>query len=196
MIRFIGALVCVVACGGSTRASGSSAGWRPSPLADASALHVRLDPSQSWKEAARAIIGDMCPDAVLVWGDLQVDESVRPRAVEISIGDAKLNGFLVCNTYIEAFLKLQTVNPRLKAGHGGTADLKWRDGQLFMRRRWSAADIALGQLSPPPGDVFQRGETLAAIVSCEDDAVLPAELLGALARAPTVFLFGMFPLMR
>ncbi len=63
-----------------------------------------------------------------------------------------------------------------------------------MRRRWSAADIALGQLAPPPSDVFQKGESLAALVSCEDREPAPREMLTALSHVPQVFLFGMFPL--
>jgi hypothetical protein len=138
----------------------------------------------------------MCADAVLVWGDLVVEDALRPRAVAISVGDEKtiFSGFLVCSDRMEAFLKLQTLNPRIKAGHGGSADLKWRDGQLHMRRRWSAADIALGKLDPPPSDVFQRGEALAALVAVEDANVDPRALLSALANAPRVIVFGMFPL--
>lgn len=189
-------VVFALACGPSaTTDAHPRSSWKASSPSDASELVIRLDANKPWADAPAAIIGDMCPDAVLVWGDLIVDESVRPRAIAISIGDAKvLSGFLICNAYMETFLKMQTANPRLKAGHGGTADVKWHDGQLFMRRRWSAADIALGTLSPPPSDVFQKGETLAAIASCDDPRAAPAEVLGALARVPNVFLFGMFPL--
>lgn len=182
------AVLMLVACtqtGGTAKSAPAGGG-----------ANVRVDAREPWKTAATAILGDMCPDAVLVWGDVTVDGTLRPRAVDVSVGDAKpvLHGLLICNAYMEPFLRMQTSNPRLKAGHGGTADLKWRDGQLFMRRRWSAADIALGKLDPPPGDVFQRGETLAAIVSVEDPNAPAGEVLDAIARAPRVFLFAMFPL--
>jgi hypothetical protein len=191
-------MVALVACGGAEPASkttnDAASNWHASTVERAT--RVRVDPQKTWKDAANAIAGDGCADAVLVWGDLTVDESVHPRAVEVAVGDDKpvLSGFLICNADMEAFLKLQTLNPRIKAGHGGSADLKWRDGQLFLRRRWSAADVALGQLDPPPGDVFQRGEALAAIVSVEEANVQPAKLLAALSRAPRVFVFAMWPL--
>ena len=193
-------MVIAVACGGAgsgettAKTAAGSSNWHASTVEGAT--RVRIDPQKSWKEAANAIAGDGCADAVLVWGDLVVDASVHPRPVEIAIGDDKpvLSGFLICNADMEAFLKLQTLNPRIKAGHGGSADLKWREGQLFLRRRWSAVDIALGQLDPPPGDVFQRGEALAGIVSVEEAGVQPAKLFTALSRAPRVFVFAMFPL--
>ena len=174
----------------------AQAGGAPKSAPAASGARVRVEAREPWKDAATAILGDMCPDAVLVWGDVTVDDTLRPRAVDVAVGDAKpvLHGFLICNAFMEPFLRMQTSNPRLKAGHGGTADLKWRDGQLFMRRRWSAADIPLGKLDPPPNDVFQRGETLAAIVSVEDPNAPAGEVLAAIARAPRVFLFAMFPL--
>jgi hypothetical protein len=186
----------LLACGGEPAPKTPPSNWHASTIDPASALHVRVDPKKSWKDAAIAIVGDGCGDAVLVWGDLTVDASVHPRAIEVAVDDDKpvVSGFLVCNADMEAFLKLQTLNPRIKAGHGGSADLKWREGQLFMRRRWSAADIALGKLDPPPSDVFQRGEALAALVSCEDPSAPPAEVLSALSRAPRVFVFAMFPL--
>ncbi len=193
-----GVLALAVACGGAepgSKTAGSTASnWHATNVDGAT--RVRVDPQKTWKDAANAIAGDGCADAVLVWGDLNVDASVHPRAVEVAVGDEKpvLSGFLICNADMEAFLKLQTVNPRIKAGHGGSADLKWREGQLFLRRRWSAADIALGQLDPPPGDVFQHGEALAAIVSVEEANVQPAKLLAALSRAPRVFVFAMWPL--
>lgn len=199
-MRFWLFVVLAVACGGaepgSKTASGGSgnSNWHASTVEGAT--RVRVDPQKSWKDAASAIAGDGCADAVLVWGDLSVDASVHPRPVEIAVGDDKpvLSGFLICNADMEAFLKLQTLNPRIKAGHGGSADLKWREGQLFLRRRWSAADVALGQLDPPPSDVFQRGEALAAIVSVDEANVQPAKLLSAIARAPRVFVFAMWPL--
>jgi hypothetical protein len=200
-MRFGLLVVLAVACGGGgssepvSKTANDSSNWHASTVEGAT--RVRVDPQKSWKDAASAIAGNgACADAVLVWGDLAVDASVHPRPVEIAIGDdaPTLSGFLICNADMEAVLKLQTMNPRFKAGHGGSADLKWRDGQLFLRRRWSAADIALGQLDPPPSDVFQRGEALAAIVSVDEASVQPAKLLPALARAPRVFVFAMFPL--
>jgi len=157
-------------------------------------MTIRIDAGTTWKDAAAKIVGDMCPDAVLVWGDLLVEESVRPRAVVIDFDGGKIKGWLVCNAYMEAFLKLQTTNPRFKAGHGGSGDLKWREGQLWLRRRWSAADIALGQLDPPPDGVFQHGEAIAGLVAVEDPNAKTAAMLSALARAPRVFVFAMFPL--
>lgn len=195
------AIAFVVACGTTTGASSTSPNeartdWGASTVSDASATHVTIDPQKPWKDATAAIAGDACPDATLVWGDLRVEEELHARAVSISIGDAKpvIRGYLICTASMEAFLKLQTLNPRIKAGHGGSADLKWRDGQLFMRRRWSAADIPLGRLSPPPSDVFQKGEALAAITSSDDPSAPPADVLTALSHAPTVFVFGMLPL--
>lgn len=184
------AVSLLVACGGA------GTGGAAKSAAPGNAAKIRVEAGEPWKDAATAILGDACPDAVLVWGDVKTDDTLRPRAVDVSVDDAKpvLHGFLICNALMEPFLRMQTSNPRLEAGHGGTADLKWRDGQLFMRRRWSAADIPLGKLDPPPSDVFQRGETLAAIVSVEDPNAPAGEVLAAIARAPRVFLFAMFPL--
>jgi hypothetical protein len=190
-------IVFLLACGGAqpvAQTSSSSSHWRPSTGDDASARTIRIGADVPWKDAVTQIIGDTCADAVLVWGDLVVDESVQPRAVVIDFDGGKLRGWLVCNAYMETFLKLQTMNPRFKAGHGGSADLKWRDGKLWLRRRWSAADVALAQLDPPPEGVFQRGEALAALVAVDDPSPSPAALLRALARAPRVFVFAMFPL--
>jgi hypothetical protein len=203
MVRRAWPLLLLLACSparpaGSTAAGGrpSASGWHASSPSDASPRSVRIDPGATWKAAATAILGDACRDAVLVWGDLVVDDALKPQAITIAVGDGApvLSGFLVCESRMEPFLRMQTANPRLKAGHGGTADLKWRDGQLYMRRRWSAADIALGTLAPPPSGVFQHGEMLAAIVSVEDPKARPADVLAAVSRAPRVFLFAMFPL--
>ena len=200
MLRFVWLLTLVLACGGAqgdaktTSTSPSNSNWHPSTGDEGSALAIRIEPGTPWKDAATKIVGDTCADAVLVWGDLVVDESVRPRAVVIDFGAGKIKGWLVCNAYMEAFLKLQTANPRFKAGHGGSGDLKWREGQLWLRRRWSAADIALGQLDPPPDGVFQRGEALAGLVAIQDPNPKTEALLSALARAPRVFVFAMFPL--
>jgi hypothetical protein len=201
MTRFVSILLLAAACTPAPAADphgsgkkASAASWHPSSPADASPRAVHVEPGATWKQATTAILGDACPGAVLVWGDLVVDDSLEPRAVSVAVGDGPvlLSGFLVCNAHMEAFLKMQTQNPHLV--HGGSADLKWRDGQLWLRRRWSAVDVALGQLAPPPGDVFQKGETLAAIVSVGDPAAKPAAVLAAIARAPKVFLFAMLPL--
>jgi hypothetical protein len=194
MSRLLWLALFLVACGGAPPDAKTASKWHPSTGDEGSALTIRIDPSTTWKDAATRIIGDMCVDAVLVWGDLVVDESVRPRTVVIDFDGGKIRGWLVCNSTMEAFLKLQTSNPKFKAGHGGSGDLKWREGQLWLRRRWSAADIALGQLDPPPDGVFQHGEALAAIVAIEDANPKPAALLSALSRAPRVFVFAMLPL--
>ena len=208
MLRFVLLLSMLFACGGAQiDAKTTSSNWHPSNGDEESALVITIDRGTPWKDVATKIIGDMCADAVLVWGDLVVDESVRPRTVVIDFGastsrrpasggsgDGKIKGWLVCSAYMETFLKLQTMNPRFKAGHGGSGDLKWRDGQLWLRRRWSAADVALGQLDPPPEGVFQKGEALAGIVAIEDPNPKTEAMLTALARAPRVFVFAMFPL--
>jgi hypothetical protein len=200
MLRWVWLVTLVVACGGvqgdakTTSTSSPNSNWHPSTGDEGSALAIRIDPGTPWKDAATKILGDMCPDAVLVWGDLVVDESVHARSVLVEYDGGKLKGWLVCSAYMEAFLKLQTMNPRIKAGHGGSGDLKWRDDQLWLRRRWSAADIALGQLDPPPENVFQRGEALAALVAVEAANPKTESMLSALARAPRVFVFAMFPL--
>ncbi len=103
----------LLACGQAPTAATPTSTWRASSPTDASELGINLDAQKTWADDAKSIIGDMCPDAVLVWGDLVVDDSVRPRAVAISFGDDKpvLSGFLVCASYMEPFLKLQTANP-------------------------------------------------------------------------------------
>ena len=199
MLRFVWLLAFVMGCAGAgggdaKTTSSASSNWHPSTGDEGSALAIRIDKGTTWKDAAAKIVGDMCADAVLVWGDLVVDESVHARTVVIDFDGGKLKGWLVCNSYMEAFLKLQTMNPRIKAGHGGSGDLKWRDGQLWLRRRWSAADIALGQLDPPPEGVFQHGEALAGLVAVLDPNPKTEAMLSALARAPRVFVFAMFPL--
>jgi len=195
MSRFVWLVAMLVACGaGSPDAKTTPSNWHPSTGDEGSALTIRIVPGTTWKDATSKIVGDMCADAVLVWGDLVVDESVRPRTVVVDFDGGKLKGWLICTAYMEAFLKLQTMNPRFKAGHGGSGDLKWREGQLWLRRRWSAADVALGQLDPPPEGVFQHGEAIAGIVMLEDPSPKTEAILSALARAPRVFVFAMLPL--
>ena len=189
-------LLFSLACGGAepaAKTTSTTSNWHPSPIAGATPVHV--DATKSWADAIAAISAFAGPDEVLVWGDLVVDASVPARAVAITVGDDKvLEGYVLPESSMATFLKLQTMNPRFKAGHGGSADLKWRAGQLFLRRRWSAADVALGKLAPPPDGVFQRGEALAAIVSIEDPSAPTADVLAAIARAPRVFVFAMLPL--
>jgi len=184
-----------IACGAEPAAKMTSAisNWHPSPIAGATPVHV--DATQSWADAIAALSAFAGPNEVLVWGDLVVDSSVQARPVAITVGDDKvIEGYVLAESSMETFLKLQTMNPRFKAGHGGSADLKWRAGQLFLRRRWSAADVALGQLAPPPEGVFQHGEALAAIVSVDEPKAPTADVLAAIARAPRVFVFAMLPL--
>ena len=185
-----------IACGGAepaAKTTSATSNWHPSPIAGATP--VRIDATKSWADAIAAMSAFAGPNEILVWGDLVVDASVPARPVAITVGDDKLfEGYVLPESSMETFLKLQTMNPRFKAGHGGSADLKWRDGQLFLRRRWSAADVALGKLAPPPDGVFQHGEALAAIVSVDDPKAPTADVLAAIARAPTVFVFAMLPL--
>src|SRR5437762_13698262 len=109
MLRLVGLLLGVIACGGAQgdakTTSSSPANWHPSTGDEGSSLTIRIDSGTPWKDAAAKIVGDMCADAVLVWGDLLVDESVRPRTVVIDFDGGKIKGWLVCNAYMEAFLK-------------------------------------------------------------------------------------------
>ncbi len=177
-----------------TLAGGSGPEWHPSSTATASLFTVRLDAKSTVKDAQKKIVSDMCASAVLVWGDLKATD--RARAINIAIGDGPvvIDGFLICESDMESFLKLQLDNPKLKAGHGGSADLTWRAGQLFLKRKWSAGEVQLARLSPPPDNVFQKGEVLAALFSCQEPTALMADVLDALSRVPKVFLFGMYPL--
>ncbi len=172
----------------------ATADWHPSQVDAAKARRVALGASTTVREAQRAIIGSACSDAVLVWGDLVVDASAPAVAIALGDGAAVLSGFLVCEHEMEPFLRAQRDNPRLRAGHGGSADLKWRDGELLLRRKWSAGDAHLGTLAPAPEGVFQKGETLAAIFSCDDAKAKLPDVLAAIARAPGVFVFAMYPL--
>ena len=189
-------LVAVAACGGNAQPAGTAevssakSDWHPSETTRA--VHIDIDRRSTLHDAQLKIIHDACQDAVLVWGDVRVEPGTR--AVEVAVGGTTLRGFLVCESGIEEFLKAQLGNPRLKPGHGGSADLQWRDGQLYMHRRWSAAQIPLGKLSPPPSDVFQKDEALAAIFTCEDAAAPVTDVFDALSRVPKVFLFGMYVL--
>jgi hypothetical protein len=182
----IGVLLGLASCGPSAAPA--------SP--HSSAARVRVEPLATCADAQKTIAAGGCPDAVLVWGDVRVDADVHPREVEVSLGDAKplIHGYLVCKTYMETVLRLQAKQPRFKGRQGGSADVTWHDGQLFMRRRWSAADVALGTLDPPPKDVFGPDDALAAISSCADTGAVAEQVLPAMARLPTVFVFAMLPL--
>src|SRR5215470_10763207 len=103
MLRLVGLLLFLFACGGAqgnakttSSSSSSSSNWHPSTGDEGSSMTIQIDPGTTWKDAAAKIASDMCPDAVLVWGDLVVDESVRPRAVVIDFDGGKLKGWLVC----------------------------------------------------------------------------------------------------
>lgn len=192
-------LVCLTlaACAGkpteapSTATATSSSDWKPSSTTAASMLTITLDSKLTVREALPKLRGDMCFDAMLVWGDLRVPE--RARAVLVKFDGGTLDGFVICESQAEEFLKLQLANPRLKAGHGGSSSLTWRQGQLFLRR-WTGAEVQLARLSPPPDNVFQKDEVRAALFYCQDQDALASDVFDALSRVPKVFLFGMFPL--
>lgn len=155
------------------------------------ARKVSVESSMTMREAKGRIRGDACFDAVLVWGDVKADASAP--VVEVTTKDgASLSGFLVCAREMDQFLHTQLENPRFKQGHGGSSEVKWRDGALVMRR-WTGAEVSLGTLSPVPEGVFQKGEARAALVSVED-AAKASDVLAVLARVPTVFVFGMLEL--
>ena len=172
----------------------TSGQWLRSEVDASKAVRVTLGASTFLREAQRAIAGSACPDAVLVWGDLVVDAAAPSVTIALAGAAATLSGFLICERDIELFLRAQRANPRLRSGHGGSADLKWRDGELLLRRKWSLGDAHLGTLATAPEGVFQKGEALAAIFSCEDPKAKLGEVLPAIARAPSVFVFAMYPL--
>ena len=189
----------IVACGGSPppveapTAAVSTSGWRASSTAERSLLTITVPAGTSVRDALpKLAAGGTCFDPMLVWGDLKAPDDSRP--IEIHFDGGVLAGFLICEHDSEAFLRLQVGNPKLKAGHGGSADLTWRDGQLFLKRRWGAGEAMLERLDPPPDNVFQKGEVLAALFYCKDPNSLAKDVFTALARVPKVFLFGMYPL--
>ncbi|CAN5445868.1 hypothetical protein BH09MYX1_BH09MYX1_04470 [soil metagenome] len=139
----------------------------------------------------KALVGE-CADAMLVWGDVSVDDTTG-KAIRIEAGGKGIDGYLVCQANAETFLRKQAKNPRM-AGRGGTATVHFRDGQLRMIRRWSAGEVALGDLSTLPEGVFQKGEALAALVELDDGKLEASLIVPMLANIPKAFVFGMWPL--
>ena len=117
MLRFVGLVTLLVACGaGSPDAKTTSSNWHPSTGDEGSVLTIRIDPGTTWKDATAKIVGDMCPDAILVWGDLVVDESVRPRTVVVDFGGGKIKGWLVCNDVHGSVPEIADDEPALQSG--------------------------------------------------------------------------------
>jgi hypothetical protein len=162
-----------------------------------SSKSVHLDPHATCKEALGTLATTApCPGATFVWGDLTVaDLETTPVTVDVFVGEAKppIRGYLLCGAAMEGFLRLQAHRPRFQGHHGGSADVVWQGGQLVMRRRWSAADVSLGTLDPPPTDVFNSADALAAIASCGDSGAVE-QVFPVLSRLPKVFVFAMLPL--
>lgn len=144
-------------------------------------------------DLANKALEGQCPDAMLVWGDLSVDAALG-KPIRVEAGGKGIDGWLVCQANAEAFLRAQAKNPKMMTGHGGTANVHFRDGQLRMVRRWSAGEVALGDLSTVPEGVFQKGEALAALVELDADKVKASLLIPMLANVPKAFVFGMWPL--
>ncbi len=143
--------------------------------------------------ATKLLVGE-CADAMLVWGDVSVAAELG-KPVSIHAPSRSLDGYLVCQaTSAEEFLRKQAKNPRMLGGHGGTANVHYRDGQLRMVRRWSAGEIALGDLSTVPEGVFQKGEALAALVELDADKAAAPLVVPMLANLPKAFVFAMWPL--
>ena len=199
MKRLVFACFIAVGCGGKPVEPPATPvidpNWHASNTNERSLLTVTLDPRMSMRDAIGKLVNPSCSmGSLLVWGDLQATETARPTVVKFG-SSGKIEGFVICERESETFLKMQLANPRLKAGHGGAADVLWHDGQLFMKRHWgSGAEIPLARLDPPPDNVFQKGEVLAALFNCQDTNSLAADVFEALSRVPKVFLFGMFQL--
>jgi hypothetical protein len=154
---------------------------------------VHVDDDATLAKVSEKLLVGQCADAMLVWGEVHVDADVgKPVRLEIGSRPA-LEGFLVCQSGAETFLKAQTMNPRIKAGRSGTADVRFRDGQLVMRRRWSAGDVLLGDMSTVPPDVFQKGEALAALLDA-DEKTRASVLVPMMVNLPKAFVFAMWPL--
>lgn len=193
-------LCALVACGRPDPAA--KTGAPTSSAADGSAFVVtpptsptlvRVDDDATLAKVAEKLLVGQCGDAMLVWGEVHVDGDVG-KAVRVEVGSRPpLEGFLVCQSSAETFLKAQTMNPRIKAGRSGTADVHFRDGQLIMRRRWSAGDVPLGDLSTLPPDVFQKGEALAALLDA-DDKTRASVVIPMMVNLPKAFVFAMWPL--
>ncbi len=192
------ALLLLAACGPAAppppAPPATAPSWKPNGHEGDAVRRVSLRPGGTVREAAADIGQGECPDAVFVWGDVNADRAIT-RPVILSVGTAELvKGFILCERDMTAFLRAQTQNPRLKAGHGGTADLRYAEGQLVMHRRWSAGLIPMGDMSTIPDGVFQKGEVLAALIEVEHLSDPAATLLRALPNVPKAFLFGMWPL--
>lgn len=158
---------------------------------DATVVHVDDDVTLA-KVSEKLLVGQ-CGDAMLVWGEVHVDAGVG-KPVRLEVGSRPpLDGFLVCQSNAETFLKAQTLNPRIKAGRSGTASVRFRDGQLVMLRRWSAGEALLGDMSTLPPDVFQKGEALAAMVEI-DDKTRASVVVPMMVNLPKGFIFAMWPL--
>lgn len=154
---------------------------------------VHADDDATLGKVAEKLLAGQCADAMLVWGEVHVDTDVG-KAVRLEVGSRPaLEGFLVCQSSAETFLKAQTLNPRIKAGRSGTADVRFRDGQLIMHRRWSAGDALLGDMSTLPPDVFQKGEALAALLDV-DEKTRASVLVPMMVNLPKGFIFAMWPL--
>ncbi len=199
MKRLVSAMIVLLACGGkpveAVAIQAPVTNWHASNTNERSLLTITLDPSMNMRDAIGKLVNPSCRmGSIFVWGDLQATETARPTVVKFG-KSGSIDGFVICENESETFLKMQLANPRLKAGHGGAADLNWHDGQLFMRRHWgNAVEIQLARLDPPPDDVFQKGEVLAALFNCQDNNSLAADVFDALTRVPKVFLLGMFQL--
>jgi hypothetical protein len=187
------------ACGGggatgagvTQPASFETATWHPAKVDTSRARRVKVDAATSMRAATSAIAASECVDAVLVWGDYVLPGPAPEVVVELP--GATIAGHLQCERAVESFLRAQRDNPRMGGGHGGSADLRWRDGAFFLKRAWAPAEAPLGLLAPYPDDVLQPHEALAAIVTCDDPAAPAAKVLGALAHVPERFVFGMLP---
>lgn len=153
---------------------------------------VHVDDDATLAKVSEKLLVGQCADAMLVWGEVHVDADVG-KAVRVEVGARALDGFLVCQSNAETFLKAQTLNPRIKAGRSGSADVRFQDGQLVMRRRWSAGDVPLGDMSAVPKDVFQKDEALAALLAV-DDKQRASVLVPMMVNLPKAFVFAMWPL--
>ncbi len=155
---------------------------------------VEVTGAMTLADVSTKLLSGECADAMLVWGDVSVDAELG-KPIRIKSGSVTLDGYLICQaTGAETFLRKQAKNPRMLAGHGGTANVHYRDGQLRMVRRWSAGEIALGDMSTVPEGVFQKGEALAALVELEADKAAGGLLVPMFANLAKAFVFAMWPL--
>lgn len=177
-----------------------SQGWSSTPTSSPHALAVSVEPSAPLSEVARAMSAKAqtdlsCVSAVFVWGDVRVDaETAR---MTLKSGGTTLDGWLVCETQMEPLLVAQRANPRLKAAHGGSAELRYDGSRLLLRRKWTPGEAPLGMLEGDVSDVLQKGELLAVVFDAgrPESARAPSgPVVAALGRVPAHFLFGMWPL--